>query len=136
MRPSDVPQVIQRLRGGWPAMEIVEGMAELWYEALGDLRTEDVMAALVRMVRRSEAYPSIHAVRAEVLKLRGERLDATPLPQPPPDLPDGPGAYAAWLRGTRRAIADGTFTPPPALPAPPRRLELDGVFRRVPKVTP
>lgn len=59
---------------------------------------------------------------AGIRHIRGKRLEATPMPSPPGGLTDA--EYIAWDRGTREAIAAGTYAPEPTnyTPASPKRI--------------
>lgn len=115
MTPREAVALVATVRAGCPGMEIVEGMPQLWHQVLGDLRIEDCQSAVVVLVRRSARYIAPAHIRDEVARIRAERLDATPLPQPPAELPDHPSAYRDWYRQTQKQIADGTYVPGPPL---------------------
>jgi len=94
---------------------------EEWWHLVRDLRLDDAIEAVREHRRVSGEYLTAQHVRAGVRRLRSQRLERTPLPEPPGGMT--PVEYLAWLRTTRQAIADGR--PPalvPALVGPPRDL--------------
>jgi hypothetical protein len=64
-------------------------------------------------------------IRAEVKRIRNERIARAVIPAPPPELADDPMAYQRALQANIRKAADGDTLPAaperPALPAPDRR---------------
>lgn len=128
MTPREAVALVAVVRAGCPGMEIVDGMPQLWHEVLSDLRVEDCRQAVVNLVRRSPAYIAPADIRAEVRRIRKDRLDRVPFPIPPSDLT--PLETIAWGRDVTRQIADGTFVPvrvEGTLPMP----AIENTFRRV-----
>ncbi len=107
-----------------PAQAFDEYTPDVWRELLADLRFEDARLAVVHL-GATLRFISPADIRAEVRRIRADRLERVPVPPPPPGVD-----YLRWLRDTRRRIADGTFEPPPEIEGrkPPA---LDHVFRRV-----
>jgi len=128
MTPREAVELVQNVRGGCPGMEVVEGMPQMWYAALDDLRYEDCLQAVVVLVRRSPSYIAPAHIRAEVKRIRKDRLDRVPFPTPPPDLT--PIETIAWQREVTRQIADGTYVPAQVEGTRPMPA-IENTFRRV-----
>jgi hypothetical protein len=81
--------------------------AKAWAMALDSYRFEDCRAAIVTHYRTSREWIMPADVITAVKRTRTGRLeDAAPCPPAGLD-PDDTSAYTRWLRGVRRAIADG-----------------------------
>jgi hypothetical protein len=78
--------------------------ADMWSEALRDLRYEDARLALINLVKRSPfAGPS--EIREEVHRIRAKRLALHGDPIPP--YFENVADEIAWMREARRRIGDG-----------------------------
>lgn len=93
-----------------PAQKFDQFTPDAWLELLGDLRYEDARAAVFAL---GKAQPFIAPcdIRGEVARLRKQRLDDNPMPEPDPELtvPE----YLTWLRTTTARIADGDLVTKP-----------------------
>jgi hypothetical protein len=58
-------------------------------------------------VARRQPFVAPAEIRAEVRKLRDDRLARTPLPAPPAELADEPGRYQRAVQAGVKRIADG-----------------------------
>lgn len=81
--------------------------AVAWHAAVGDLRFEDCRAAVIAHYTKTTDWLMPAHVRELVREIRGERIRASEIPPPPPELLDNPRAYQAALHAATVAIADG-----------------------------
>lgn len=109
MTPTEATNLTRVVRSICPQQAFDEYSADAWYELLSDLRAEDCTNA-VRNLGQRQVFIAPAEIRSEVRRIRSERLASTPDPIPPADMT--PAETIEWLRDTRRAIADGTYTPP------------------------
>lgn len=112
-----------------------EGTHEVWFAALRDLHGPTGLEAAHRIIRTRLGKDRLAPgdIRAEVRRIRDERLDSTPLPAPPAELCDNPSAYNEWLAATREAVANGERLPDVVLSPRPVRELVSGAFREVPQ---
>lgn len=103
---------------------------DAWAALLDDLRYDDARAA-VKHLGKTSAYIDIEAIRAEVGRLRKDRLERCPLPVFPGD-PDDVLAELAWKRDWTHRIGDGEIPPPDPAPVVKLMPRLEGVFKRPP----
>ena len=88
---------------------------DAWHDLLGDLSFADCRAAVVAIARR-QPFVAPAEIRAEVTRIRNERIARSVIPAPPPELADDPAAYQrALTEGVKRA-GDGQL--PSAGPEP------------------
>ncbi len=112
MKPTETVRLTRLVKAVCPQQQFDEYTADAWADLLGDLRLEDCMIA-VRQLGQQQAFIAPSEIRSTVRKIRAERIDRTPMPDPDPDMT--PAETILWLRETRKAIADGTYAPPPEL---------------------
>lgn len=136
MNATEAAALCRFAKAACPQQAIDEATPDAWALLLDDIRFVDAKTALVN-VTRARPFVSPAEIRAEVTRIRGQRLtDFGPLPDPPAELSDAD--YPAWLREMRRRIADGEPVERPALPTPDvdhtarRDAILDGAFQEVP----
>ena len=89
-----------------PQQPIDEYTPDAWYDALGDLELADCKAAVARLVR-TQIFVAAAEIRAEVNRIRKDRLSRAPLPAPSPELTDDPGRYREALAAGIKRTADG-----------------------------
>lgn len=99
-----------------PAQAIDPWTPDAWVLILGSLPYDDAKQAVAELTSLplepgKARYIEPGHIIGQVLRIREKRMAAIPMPEPPPGL--GAGQYLNWLRGTRRAIASGTYTPAP-----------------------
>lgn len=70
MRPDEVVQLIAVARAAFPGMSIVEGMPQVWLGALGDLRLDECIAAVVEHAKTSDRIVTVANINELVLKAR------------------------------------------------------------------
>lgn len=79
---------------------------EAWYAAVGDLEYEDARQGVIAWYRtQSERIMPAH-VRAEVRRIRMDKIGRTPLPAPPSELTDEPGKYKEAIQAGIRRLAN------------------------------
>lgn len=106
---------------------------DAWGELLGDLMFEDAKAGLLEVAKR-QPFVAPAEIRAEVRRIRRQRLDAAPPLVPPDELdPDDEVAYRRWLANARRSAASGIPSmTSPAMEPPKRDMRaIEGTFRSV-----
>lgn len=109
MNNQETVKLTRLVKAMCPQQAMDEYTADAWCELLADLRLADCTEA-VKALGQAQAFIAPSEIRTQVRKNRTERLDRTPLPPPDPNLT--PRQTIKWLRETRKAIADGTYTPP------------------------
>jgi hypothetical protein len=78
-----------------------------WYQALGDLRYDDCIAAVIAHYAETADWIMPAHIRQRVEEARKQRIRDAGIPAPPPELIDDPPAYRAALRAAAVAIGDG-----------------------------
>jgi hypothetical protein len=106
MRPDETVLLTAYVKACCPQQAIGEYTPDAWHDLLGDLRLEDCRAAVAEVAKR-QPFVAPAEIRAEVARVRQERLRENPVPAPPPELLDNPEAYKAYLRRSAKRIADG-----------------------------
>lgn len=98
-----------------PQQAIDKYTPDAWFNLLGDLSLTDAQQAVTAVAKR-QPFVAPAEIRAEVRRLRGERIAQAVIPAPPPELADDPRAYQAALQARIRDAADGRGEPvPPAI---------------------
>lgn len=123
MTPTEAVTLTRLVKAICPQQQFDEYTADAWADLLDDLRLEDCKLA-VRQLGQTQAFVAPSEIRSTVRKIRADRIDRTPMPDPDPDMT--PVETIQWLRETRKAIADGTYTPPPELERKPRDMRFVG----------
>jgi hypothetical protein len=98
-----------------PQQAIDDYTPDAWHDLLEDLSFEDCRAALIAMGKR-QPFVAPAEIRAEVKRLREDRIARAFIPAPPPELADDPAAYREALAANVQAAADGQV--PPATDSP------------------
>ncbi len=128
MNHSEVAKLLT-LAAAYDQRTIGEADVLAWHELLSETNPRDAAAVVkTHYATKRERLMPIDVIEG-VRKIRHDRLErleheATP----PPGLDDA--GYRRWLRETRTAIADGTWTPPPPIEGRPMPPELGDTFRR------
>lgn len=104
MTPEEAVILCRYVKAASPAQQVDEFTPTVWHDLLGDLRFEDAKEA-VRDIAGRKPFVDPADIRAQVKRIRAKRLAEAVLPEPPPDLT--PLETIAWLKDTRRRIADG-----------------------------
>ncbi len=105
-----------------PYKAMDEYTADAWHDIVGHLELADCRAAVVAIKQRARFVDPCDII-AEVKRQRRDRLERVPLPAPPAELADQPGAYREALQAGIRRTADGlavlrAIGPPPGPPPP------------------
>lgn len=108
-----------------PQQQINEYTPDSWHPVLGDLEFGDCCTA-VQNLGRTQVFIAPAEVRAEVRRMRGERISRSLIAAPPAELCDDPRAYQKALQEGIRQAADGhgdpvTGQPPAVVGDNPRR---------------
>lgn len=106
MTPSETVMLVRYVKACCPAAQIDEYTPDAWHDLLGDLDLADCRAAVVAVAQR-QPFVAPSEIRAEVRRIRSDRLARTPLPAPPADATDKPGRYQQIVRANVERIADG-----------------------------
>lgn len=150
MTPKETVVLTRYVKACCPQQQIDEYTPDAWHELLADLDAADCRAAVAAVVKR-QPFVAVAEIRAEVKRIRRDRLARQIIPAPPHELADEPGRYKAALEAEIRRIADGrsvqkaigplpSEVPPPiavvrkalgpALPPPERLLPPEEIARR------
>lgn len=86
--------------------------AEAWAAALDDIRLEDALEAVTNLWKRTRERLVPYDIRAEVHRIRADRL-ARAFDEAPDADPDNPRAWIAARRAGLTRVADGSERPRP-----------------------
>ena len=106
MTPSETVTLARYVRACCPQQRMDEFTPDVWHDLLGDLSLAACREAVVNVAKR-QPFVAPAEIRAEVRRIRDERLHLNPVPPPPPELLDDPAAYNRHLRDSAKRIADG-----------------------------
>lgn len=106
MTPKETVMLVRYVKACCPQQQIDEYTPDAWHDLLGDLAMNDCREA-VKAVTRRQPFVAPAEIRAEVRRIRDDRLSRQVLPAPPPELADEPGRYQAALAASIQRIADG-----------------------------
>lgn len=106
MKPTEAVILTEYVQACCPQQVIGEYTADAWFDLLGDLDLTDCKTA-VQTVAKRQPFVAPSEIRAEVRRIKDERLERNPVPAPPPELLDDPIAYNGHLRRSAQAIAGG-----------------------------
>jgi hypothetical protein len=108
--PSETVVLTRYVKACCPQQAIDEYTPDAWHDLLGDLSAADCRQAVAAVARR-QPFVAPAEIRAEVRRIRNDRLDRAVLPAPPPELTDQPGRYRAALAAQVKRIADAHSLP-------------------------
>jgi hypothetical protein len=123
MTPTEAVMLTEYVQACCPQQSIGEYTPDAWHDLLGDLSLADCRAAVAEVARR-QPFVAPAEIRAEVRRIRRDRIERNPAAAPPPELTDDPAKYREALKGSIRRIADGlsigraVAALPSATPAP------------------
>lgn len=106
MTPSETVALTRYVKACCPQQQIDDYTPDAWFDLLGDLEMADCHAA-VKVVCKRQPFIAPAEIRAEVRRIRNERLAREPVPAPPHELADEPGAHRDEIRVAVKRIADG-----------------------------
>ena len=118
MTPTETVMLTEYVQACCPQQVIGEYTTDAWYDLLDDLSLADCRAAVAAVARR-QPFVAPAEIRAEVRRVRSERLARELPPAIPHELADQPGRYKAVLDAGLAKIADG-LSIPRAIAAPVR----------------
>lgn len=110
MTPSETVLLTRYVKACCPQQQIDDYTPDAWFDILSDLELDDCRAAVVAIKRRS-VFVDPSEIRAEVRRIRNDRLARELPPAIPHELADEPGRYRAELNAGIRKIADGKALP-------------------------
>ena len=106
MKPTDAVVLKEYVKACCPQQRFTEYTTDAWFDLLGDLELEDCRQAVAAVAKR-QPFVAPAEIRAEVRKIRDDRLARTPLPPPPAELADDTGRYQRAVQAGVKRIADG-----------------------------
>ena len=104
MTPEQTLTLVRFAAAACPQQAIDEYTPDAWHELLADLQYDDCRAAVVSLGRR-QAFMAPAEIRAEVRRIRDDRISRTVLPAPDPALADAPREYQAALQAGIHRVA-------------------------------
>ncbi len=110
MTPTETVMLTEYVQACCPQQVIGEYTPDAWHDLLGDLSLADCRAAVAAVARR-QPFVAPAEIRAEVRRIRNERLAREIVPAPPHELADEPGRWRSELNAEVRKIADGLSIP-------------------------
>jgi hypothetical protein len=105
MTPTEAVALTRYVKAGCPQQAIDEYTPDVWYDLLSDLPLADCQAAAAEVARR-QPFVAPAEIRAEVRRIRNDRLAREIVAAPSPELTDDPGCYRTELNAGIRRIAD------------------------------
>ena len=105
MTPSETVMLTRYVKACCPQQAIDEYTPDAWHDLLGDLSFADCKAAAAVVAQR-QPFVAPAEIRAEVRRVRNDRLAREITPAPSPELADRPGRYKAELEANVHRIAD------------------------------
>jgi len=106
MTPQETVLLAAYVKACCPQQAMGEYTPDAWHDLLGDLPLDDCRAA-VAIVAKRQPFVAPAEMRAQVRKIREDRLARSPLPAPSGDLADEPGRYQRIIQANVKRIADG-----------------------------
>ena len=106
MTPQETVLLAAYVKACCPQQAMGEYTPDAWHDLLGDLPLDDCRAAVMAVAKR-QPFVAPAEIRAEVRKIRDDRLSRTPVPAPAAELADEPGRYQMAVRREVKRIADG-----------------------------
>lgn len=114
MTPTESLALCRLAKAACPQQAVDEFTPDAWHLLLEDLRFEDAKLALIEVCKR-QPFVAPAEIRAEVSRIRKQRLLDHPLPPVPAGFTDA--EELSWRRQMQDRIADGEVFPIPELPA-------------------
>jgi hypothetical protein len=106
MTPQETVLLAAYVKACCPQQAMGEYTPDAWHDLLGDLPLDDCRAAVAAVAKR-QPFVAPAEIRAEVRKIREDRLARNPVPAPSGELADEPGRYQRIIQANVRRIADG-----------------------------
>jgi len=108
--PSEAVALTRYVKACCPQQQIDDYTPDAWFDLLGDLSMADCHEA-VKVVGKRQPFIAPAEIRAEVRRVRNDRLSREITPVPPREVADEPGRYRSELNAEVRKIADGLSIP-------------------------
>jgi hypothetical protein len=108
MTPTEAVLLTEYVAACCPQQRIGEYTPDAWHDLLRDLRFNDCRTA-VNIVARRQPFVAPAEIRAEVRKIREDRIARSAIPAPPPELADDPAAYRRAIADDAHRAGDGRF---------------------------
>jgi hypothetical protein len=108
--PSEAVALTRYVRACCPQQAIDKYTPDVWHDLLGDLPYADCEAAAAAVARR-QPFVAPAEIRAEVRRIRDDRLAREIPAAPAAELADEPGRYRVELQAGITRIADGRRVP-------------------------
>jgi hypothetical protein len=112
MKPTEAVLLTRFVKACCPQQHIDDYTPDAWFDVIGDLDAADCREAVKAIVDR-QPFVAPAEIRAEVRRIRNDRITAAPIPAP---ATDDPAEYIRQLKLHRKAVADGVV-PPAAITA-------------------
>jgi hypothetical protein len=106
MTPSETVILTRYVAACCPQQAIDDYTPDAWHDLLSDLSAADCRAAVAAVAKR-QPFVAPAEIRAEVKRIRRDRLERIVTPALPAELTDEPGRYQAALQADVKRIADG-----------------------------
>ena len=110
MTPSETVLLTRYVKACCPQQQIDDYTPDAWHDLLGDLPAADCREAVIAVAKR-QPFVSPAEIRAEIKRIRRDRLDREIMPAPSSELTEDPGRYKAALQAGIRRTADGLSMP-------------------------
>lgn len=110
MTPQEAVILTRYVKACCPGSQIDEYTPDAWHDLLGDLRLDDCRAAVASVAKR-QPFVAPAEIRAEVRRIRNERIAHSVIEAPPAELAGDPRAYQRVLIENIRKAADGQGVP-------------------------
>jgi hypothetical protein len=105
MTLSEAIDLIEYVHGICPQQAIAKTTPDAWHDILGDHDYVDCRAA-ARALGQRQVFIAPAEIRAEVQRIRNDRISAAVIDAPPADLLDDGRAYLEALRTAYRRAGD------------------------------
>lgn len=110
MNHQEATALARYVRSACPQQAFDDYTYDVWHDLLGDLDFADAHAAAIAVAKR-QPFVAPAEIRAEVRRIRADRVSRAIPPAPPAELTDRPAEYAQAVRDNVRRIADGFAMP-------------------------
>jgi hypothetical protein len=106
MTPTEAVLLTRYVKACCPQQHIDDYTPDAWCDVLGDLDLEACKAAAAAVARR-QPFVAPAEIRAEIRRVRDERIAREALPAPADELADDPATYKRALEQIVARVADG-----------------------------
>lgn len=107
MIPREAVVLVRYVRACCPQQQIDELTPDAWQNLLGDLALDDCRLA-VNTIAQRQPFVAPAEIRAEVRRIRNDRVTAAPIPDP---ATGDPAEYIRRLKTSTKSLADGAAQP-------------------------